>query len=325
VCSVCGAAPDPDLVRESREAMEAADPFMGDWRGYFKQRGRKTTEPLVAQVVALGKDWYHASLLPEFDTNAEMIASLEGERESDTVRFRGWGDISEYRGPDWEGAIEGGKFTGKVSSRYGGTFVLEKVVRISPTLGAEPPAGAIVLFDGSDFNEWERPGRRGTVGPVRWKIVDGAMETTRGGGSIATRRAFGNLRLHVEFRIPYKPEAREQGRGNSGVYVHSNEVQVLDCYGLKPRAKGGGGIYPRTDPLVNMCAPPLQWQTYDVTFQAAKEGNEARMTVLHNGVTIHDNIEARWSGRPANIRLQDHGNPVRYRNIWLVELPPKGE
>jgi len=353
------AAPlDEKLVRESQEAMEKADPFMGDWQGSFTQKNNKRSSPLVAQVVALGKGRYHATLLPEFDKRTTPIASLEGRRDGDTVRFIGWGDVSCYRGPDWDGLIEEGKFTGSVPAREGGTFELHKVVRISPTLGAAPPVGAIVLFDGKNFDQWESfrraapsksPAGKGAArkggtaksdpsqpaaskpapaksalripAPVKWVIVDDAMHPTSGSGSVFTKQKFMHFKLHVEFRTPFMPEKREQDRGNSGVLFHRREVQVLDTYGLGGRDKECGAIYARVAPLVNLCAPPLQWQTYDITVEAPDKNANARLTVLHNGVTVHEGLDLGPLTEPTGIELQNHGNPVAYRNVWLVELP----
>ena len=296
----------------------AADPFMGDWQGVFKQQNGPTT-PLVAQVIALGDGRYHANFLPEFDKRVERIASLEGRVEGGAVRFFGWGDVSAYRGPDWQGVIANGTFTGKVPSRHGGTFHLEKVVRLSPTLGAKPPAGAVVLFDGTSFDSWASSQKGG--GAVKWDLADGAMIVKPGTPSITTKGTFTYFKLHLEFRTPFKPKAREQERGNSGVSLHRREVQVLDNYGLEGRDKECGGLYNRVAPLVNMCAPPLQWQTYDITVPPPGKDGKARLTVLHNGVKILDGHELGGNLRPTTIRLQEHGNRIGYRNIWLVELP----
>ena len=171
---------------------------------------------------------------------------------------------------------------------------------------------------------------------VKWPIVDGAMEIKAGSGNIVTKDRFKDFTLHIEFRTPFMPEARGQGRGNSGVYLQGRyEIQVLDSYGLKGEDNECGGIYQVGAPMVNMCLPPLQWQTYDITFQAPRfdaSGNkteDAVVTVVHNGVTIHDHrkLPAPTGGamddnisEPGGIYLQDHGNPVQFRNIWLVEI-----
>lgn len=328
---------EPVVGTPAQQVSETTDSIMGDWQGTFTQRNKRTS-PLAAQVIALGKGKYHATLLPEFDKRTTPVASLEGLTSGSAVRFMGWGDVSSYRGPDWDGLIRDGKFAGSVPAREGGTFEMQKVVRLSPTLGAKPPAGAVVLFDGTNFDQWETPAGRPSPPktaagkpsppkpvlaqptPVKWKIVNDAAIAS--GGTIVTKKKFGNFNLHLEFRTPFMPEAREQSRGNSGVLFHGLEIQVLDTYGLEGRSKECGGIYNRVAPLVNMCAPPMQWQTYDVTIRTPDKSGNARLTVLQNGVKIHDDLDVgRPIAQPDSIRLQDHGNPVQYRNIWLVELP----
>ena len=145
---------------------------------------------------------------------------------------------------------------------------------------------------------------------------------------------FGSHKLHIEFFLPFKPKAKGQGRGNSGCYLQGRyEVQVLDSFGLEGRNNECGGIYSIKAPDLNMCYPPLSWQTYDIEFTAAKfkdgkKVEDARITVLHNGVKIHDNVKLPKrttasplpeSPEPGYLHLQDHGNPVRYRNIWVLE------
>ncbi len=174
----------------------------------------------------------------------------------------------------------------------------------------------------------------------RWEIVKGgAMQVKPGSRSIYTRQSFWNYKLHLEFRSPFMPDFTGQSRGNSGVYnLCRYEVQVLDSYGLEGKDNECGGIYKIARPLVNMCAPPLQWQTYDIEFTApkfnrkGKKISNARITVLHNGVKIHDNLELPFptagayipdESKPAGIFLQDHGDPVQYRNIWIVDTGDK--
>ena len=152
---------------------------------------------------------------------------------------------------------------------------------------------------------------------------------------ITTKRKFGSYHVHMEFRTPYKPFARGQARGNSGVYHQGRfETQVLDAFGLEGRMNETGGIYSIAHPRINMCLPPLSWQTYDVDFQAAeydkngKVKKHARMTVRLNGVEIHKNQELKKATTASRVKglegkgpiyIQHHGNPVFYRNIWLVE------
>jgi hypothetical protein len=459
---------------------------------------------------------YRARLLADFGTTRDPYAVLDGQLQDGKVKFVGKlnPDSTTIDG-DIEVVLEKDKFTGQFKGDTGGEQVkgkvaLTKVVRQSPTLGAKPPAGAVVLFDGRNFDEWVSLGgpkgminlieaignaqnavaylratigsleeqkailqlgsddgvkvwlngklihaknvargvspdedkipvalrhggnelllkvtngagdwgaiarfmredgkpldnifesvvlsriaglNRGTreylerndgfltqwevAGPyqedgkgpealfdvvfapekstadvqwkrlnadtpddktVKWRLVDGAMEVKPGAGSIATKRKFKDFKLHLEFCTPFMPEARGQGRGNSGVYLQNRyEIQVLDSYGLEPKDNECGGIYQVGAPLVNMCYPPGQWQTYDITFQAPRfdgSGNkqkDAVVTVVHNGVTIHDQqpiphptggaLDSNVS-EPGGVYLQDHGNLVRFRNIWLVE------
>ena len=200
---------------------------------------------------------------------------------------------------------------------------LKKVERKSPTLGAAPPADAIVLFDGSEESlkkNWEAGAKRTEDG----LLAQGA----------STKQTFTDYRLHLEFMTPYMPKASGQGRGNSGVYHQGRyETQVLDSFGLEGKNNEAGGIYETRDPDLNACFPPLTWQTYDVEFTAARfdaEGKKtapAKLTVNLNGIPVQVGVEVpgptraapkNESPEPGPIYIQDHGNPVRYRNIWIV-------
>ena len=191
----------------------------------------------------------------------------------------------------------------------------------NPDKVGKPPSDAIVLFDGSNFDQWES-----TKGEeVKWKLIDGAMEVVRGTGTIQTKKKLGYGQYHVEWRTPEEVKGSGQGRGNSGFFPLSGpEVQVLDSYNNSTYSHGqAGAIYNRYPPLVNDCRAPGVWQTYDVIVHAPildKDGKYIRKsayTVLHNGVLIQDNMEVGGAkGKTGHLRLQDHGNPVRYRNIW---------
>jgi hypothetical protein len=198
-----------------------------------------------------------------------------------------------------------------------------------------PPPGAVVLFNGRDLSNWRK--RNGD--PAVWKVEDGVM--TAGGGDIVSEQRFTDFQLHVEFRIPEMPGKKGQAKGNSGVYLQGRyEIQVLDSYGLGVPGKGDcGAIYDQFAPLVNACKPPLEWQTYDVIFRAARVDTRGqlvepvRLTLLQNGIVIQNNVQLpgvtggamdRNVGEPGPLLLQDHGDPVQYRNVWILPLPLKG-
>jgi hypothetical protein len=331
----CAGFKKGESLRKAKAEIERLDPFMGDWRGSWKLDDGTDTGPVMAQVIALGDGKYRANFIEQFDTRAPTLAVLESQVQEGKLRFKGPGQYVDVE-LDIEAVAEGGKFTGRFQAPdAAGSFAMERTVRLSPTLGEKPPSDSVVLFTGKNFNEWKYAGNK--PGPVQWKLVDGAMEVKPGTGSIITKKEFVNTKLHLEFRSPFMPKARGQGRGNSGVYLQGRyEVQVLDSYGLEGRDNECGGIYRVAAPLVNMCAPPMQWQTYDIIFSAprfdstGKRVKDALMTVIHNGVKIHDNVKVSKATTAApggnitqrgGIYLQDHGNRVQYRNIWLVDLP----
>ena len=199
------------------------------------------------------------------------------------------------------------------------------------TLGAKPPAGAVVIFDGKSLDGWVKLDGKT---PAKWPVADGVFTVGKGEGSIKTAKSYGSFKLHLEFNVPSMPEAKGQARGNSGVYLDGDyELQILDSYGLKSQDNDCAAIYKQITPRVNACKPPLQWQTYDITFHQAevkdgKVAKKARITVLHNGVNVIDNAEISLTpggvgvkeGSDGPLMLQDHGNTVRFRNIWLVPI-----
>lgn len=204
----------------------------------------------------------------------------------------------------------------------------------------KPPSDAIILFDGTDLSKWEADEGQGV--PTKWVVKNGAMECVPGSGYIRTREKFGDCQLHVEWAAPTKAEGESQGRGNSGVFLMGQvEVQVLDNYNNPTYADGfAASVYGVSPPLANALRPPGQFQTYDIVFRRPiyKNGqcvDPGYVTVFLNGVLVQDH--AALEGPTGHMRrskpgpfeeagplkLQDHGNPVRYRNIWYRPLPPR--
>lgn len=284
--------------------------------------------PVGLQVIALGKGKFKAVLysggLPGAGFDGNMRSEIEGEGTLDPKgshpQLAGAEGIVTFAG-DARGTLYLAKEAAVAldpQSQPMATF--ERVSRQSKTLGENPPAGATVLFDGTSAEGWTN----GKLSPEGYLMQGTTSKAT-----------LGDHRLHLEFLLPYKPEARGQGRGNSGLYIQGRwEIQMLDSFGLTGEQNECGGLYSVAKPDLNMCLPPLTWQTYDIEFTAEKyEGDQrvspARITVYHNGVKIHDDVELpnrKSTAAPVEvgpekgpIYLQDHGNPVRYRNIWAVE------
>jgi hypothetical protein len=207
---------------------------------------------------------------------------------------------------------------------------------VTPGAGTQPPSDAIILFDGTTFTNWV--GRNG--GTPEWELKDGVMTVKPGSGDIRTTRGFGDVQLHIEWRTPSVIKGEGQGRGNSGVFLMDRyEVQVLDNYNNSTYPNGqAASIYKQHIPLVNACRAPGEWQTYDIIFRAPRFNDQGRVshpatiTVIHNGVVVQNHVEiwgnTEFIGLPQYkqhsmkepIRLQDHGDLVSFRNIWVREL-----
>ena len=291
---------DPDFAIQGEYESDVRGPMMG------------------AQVVALGNGRFDVHVFDGGLPGKGWVPTwprtlLKGERKGDKVVF----------------ADEAGKSTGWIEKRLmsltmadGTHHLLGRIERVILKNSSIPPAGAVILFDGTSAEQWENG-----------KMENGLLLAT----NCTTKRLFGSYKLHLEFRTPYKPAARGQQRGNSGVYQSGRwETQILDSFGLKGEDNECGGIYSISKPMLNMCLPPLAWQTYDVDFVAAKFDESGkrtawpRITVRLNGVLVHENLELSkdfttsaplskpLEGPEGPIHLQDHGNPVVFRNIWIV-------
>jgi len=250
-----------------------------DWQGSWTLDDGYDTGPLGAQVMALGKEGYRANFHSGFEYEWPPRFVLEGKGDDSAAQLSGRAEFDGYV-LDFQSTIKAGKFTGKFKgtaaddANISGTFTMEKTIRLSPTLGAKPPEGAVVLFDGKTASlnkNWQMSNPRRGVEEIQWIVKGGAMEVKPRSSGIITKKKFGDVKLHLEFRTPFMPDAGGQGRGNSGVYLQGRyEVQILDSYGLQGKDNECGGIYKVGKPLVNMCAPPTQWQTYDITFRTPR-------------------------------------------------------
>lgn len=316
-------------------AAEDRDPVMGNWKGESKH-GDGAAIPLTAKSIAWGNDEYEIVIKAEIGGDSKEFrlkdkATRGGAKATIKSKLDAGPDLGGML--DSEFTFENGKCTGTCKIPDGeAKITLERVEIKPPTLGAKAPEGAVVLFDGtveSLAKNWvDRKGE-----PAPWKVEDGYMEVAK--TDILTKEKLTNAEIHVEFMTPFMPTKRGQGRGNSGVYVQGlYEVQVLDSFGLAPADNEAGGIYKLAIPKVNASLPPGEWQTYDITFHAAKyvDGKmtePAEITVLFNGEVIHDKAKLPHTTpggigndptKPGGILLQNHGNPVRYRNIWIKSL-----
>jgi hypothetical protein len=298
------------------------DPVMGVYEGFWRASdGTKGRISAQIRPVAGGKHdgfvlFYKSKVLE----GALKLKPGSGKFEGTTERGKGGMLIPELAG---SAEIVNGKLAGTFRGELGdGDFEGAITKPKAPRLGAKPPKRAKVLFDGKPTE--------GAWTDFRWKVTpEGTMVVQ--GGDIHAKESFGNYLLHVEFRTPLMAEAQGQERGNSGVYLQSKyEVQVLDSFGVFPPQVGDcGAIYGLKAPEANACLPPGEWQTYDITFvQGNPEKNKLpKITVVHNGVKVIDRFELPKSvlagGTTAAdkeggfLKLQDHGNPVEYRNIWV--------
>ncbi len=268
------------------------------------------------QVVALGGGKFRAVLYPGglpgdgWAGDKSKLQRTEGKADAGVAVFK-------FPGLSISVQAAAAAVTGPAGKPLG---TLAKITRTSPTLGAPPPAGATVLFDGKSADAF-----------TNGKTTDDHLLMQ----GVTSKKSFGSCTLHLEFMLPYEPANAGQNRGNSGCYLQGRyEVQILDSFGLEGLNNECGGVYEISAPKVNMCFPPLTWQTYDIEFTAprfdaaGKKAKSPRLTVRHNGVVVQDDVEVPRTTRAAPnkedsptgpLYLQDHGHPVRFRNVWLVE------
>ncbi|MBR6389145.1 MAG: DUF1080 domain-containing protein [Opitutales bacterium] len=320
----------------------AADPLVGEYAGTienFKIYPYETNREIVAQI-SKHKDGYKLRIMPEFDKRSDVEVLACGLKPEGGVlkienegRYKFCGEIGE----------NGGLFTCSAGGKKG-AVKLKKIERKSPTLGENPPEGAIVLFDGSNADEWEN--ERGA--PCVWKISgeEKSMTVARANDgeekgknqTIQTKRKFTDFKIHIEFKLPHMPNKDSQDRANSGLFTGPYEVQILDSFGSEGIWNDCGSVYRIMPPQVNASLPPETWQTFDIEFTAPKFENGkvkeyAKASVWHNGVKVQSQTEFphgtscpqpqrknfRHPQPPYKLKLQDHGNPVSFRNIWIVE------
>jgi hypothetical protein len=318
--------------------------YVGKWSEAPENSYQLINPTLSAQVINVDVGVYDVKFVQNLDRRADSYYEAKGAGLfEDVISFGKDGWVFDV---DEDGLHGYGTVYGKVAK-----FHLKRVMLESPTMGKKAPKGAQVLFDGSNFDAWVHTDGR----PMTWTLTEeGYMEINPSaahkkakppvGGAIMTKDTYKDVRYHMEFRYPVEPGKHGQGRGNSGLFFQGNdvayafEVQVLNSYGLEGYWNECGGLYRMVAPKVNAARPPLQWQTYDVEYKAARfKGNEVvkrpRITVWLNGVLIHNDqeifhgtqhVEAQRSNTPPKdpgpIMLQDHSNRIQFRNIWIEEL-----
>lgn len=308
----------------------------------FVYQGEYVGETHGAQVISLGNGHFQAVLLPgglpgsgwdqknkslisgTLVENSVILKNAEGKRSylaQDPSLFSATNLFPPLGHKLFSGSIESEIMT--LLGENGEKLHLKKIIRKSPSLGKKHPENAIILFNGSSKDEW----------------IGGRIDSKTGflhtdGKDITSKKKFNDYQLHLEFLLPYRPSARGQARGNSGLYhVSMYENQILDSFGLEGLHNECGGIYSLQNSLVNACFPPLSWQTYDIDFvnakiSSGKKKSNARITAKLNGILIHDGFEIPSKtggsrpdpeGTPGPIKLQGHNNPLQFKNIWIVK------
>ena len=339
----------------STQAARAAEPdrIQGNWTGDWTLDGGGGGKQ-TAQIIAVGNGEYQGAFTAydgsEMD-NETFRFIISGTLVDDKISFATTIPLGEKLGTfEWKAELKDGTLKGRYTNNrnYTGGFMLKRVELKPDGLGAKPLPGAVVLFDGKGLDAWTSPGG----GAPTWKIVGDALQVARKNGAkapqhLVSRMTFEDAQIHLEYRTPYLPEARGQERGNSGVFLQGRyEIQIIDNFG-QPRVLDNfgeladddstGAVFGQYAPLVNATLPPGEWQTLDILFLAPRldaNGQVERpgeITITHNGQLIQDRVKIRrpTKGAPiqdlaatAGLILEDGGQPVEYRNLWMVKLNP---
>ncbi|MGZ0655665.1 3-keto-disaccharide hydrolase [Coraliomargarita sp. W4R72] len=303
-------------------------PLMGDWRGEWLNAAKgyeKFNTAIAAQLLPVkGGSHYRVVILPELYKRARPYLTVEVPGTGQRVAVSEGGFEVVFSGNEVRGKA---KLYGKWTD-----FVLRKMPLDSPSVGLQAPAGAIVLFDGSDYAAWKHADGRS----ASWDIVDGAMQTVNWsnesnreqgrGGHIQSRETFASMRFHLEFRYSVEADRLGQGRSNSGLFfMPLGEIQILNSYTTVNYWDECGALYKDAPAKLDAAGPPLEWQAYDVLLEMPKAGAEAGagaafMTVHLNGRLIHNRLEIKNDAKEVRLQLQDHSNIMQFRNIWLLPL-----
>ena len=330
------------------------DELVGEYVGLVKaDKQNFRSNPQLAFQVHREGDTYKIGIYQDLWKRATPYSTFEAKATNGLIEFE---NIGSYK---FTGEITADKIIGKLTDKFRNKenkeeefevkFELPKLDRKSPTLGEKAPKGAVVLFDGKNLDEWRSTNNN--IPQAHWKVVkkgkDAYFEVAKfkdangkdHGGDIATKKKFKDFKLHIEFMIPDEmKKTLGQHRSNSGVHLGYFEVQILDSFGAAGLWNECGSLYKVMPPQINASLPPLKWQTYDIDYKSAKyvNGKIAEypvITVFHNGMQIQKDIVMKETteheGRnrdinrvgegPVEIKLQDHGNPIMFRNIWVLE------
>ncbi|MGB0372371.1 MAG: 3-keto-disaccharide hydrolase [Opitutales bacterium] len=319
-------------------------PIMGDWSGGHinppKNSYGAKNPTLVGRVIGHKDGLFEVQMMNAFERRAHYDFRQILKPENGVIKYEDKGWTFELKEGSWTGVRRGKAKGGKIIDM---PFELKKITRVSSTMGRPAPEGADILLPVNNLDAWEHDSGK----PATWNLLEGGvMENfprkmgNKAGGDVRTKAKYADCEVHIEFKLPYEPANLGQNRGNSGIFIQSlYEVQILDSYGFDADWTECGALYRVSPAKVNRCRPPEEWQTYDITFRAARYDENGKlikhpvMTVLHNGELIHNEqeifelpqyLEVRRTQKhmkePMPIILQDHGHKVQFRNFWVKPL-----